>query len=99
MTRENCGGAEGIIDISTRGRSHRPAGEVRADGDPEYAGSMIGRDDKNGPQGSGVNEDVSFTLDATDRRRGGVPDLLHEQEFPFHAGGKGTGKHAGGYGL
>ena len=30
-------------------------------------GSMIGRYDKNGPQGSVVNEDVSFTLDATDR--------------------------------
>ena len=30
-------------------------------------GSMIGRADKNGPQGSGINEDVSFTLDATDR--------------------------------
>ena len=30
-------------------------------------GSMIGRADRNGPQGSGVNEDVSFTLDAADR--------------------------------
>ena len=30
-------------------------------------GSMIGRADKNGPQGGGVNEDVSFTLDAADR--------------------------------
>lgn len=30
-------------------------------------GPMIGRSDKNDPQGSGVNEDVSFTLDATDR--------------------------------
>ena len=30
-------------------------------------GSMIGRSEKNGPQGSGVNEDVSFTLDAADR--------------------------------
>ena len=30
-------------------------------------GSMIGRADRNGPQGSGINEDVSFTLDATDR--------------------------------
>lgn len=30
-------------------------------------GSMIGRTDRNGPQGSGVNKDVSFTLDATDR--------------------------------
>lgn len=30
-------------------------------------GSMIGRADKNGPQGDGVNEDVSFTLNTTDR--------------------------------
>lgn len=48
----------------------------RGGGNPTYQGgmavvavqgSMIGRADKNGPQGSGVNEDVSFTLDATDR--------------------------------
>lgn len=31
-------------------------------------GSMIGRADKNGPQGDGINDDVSFTLNATDRR-------------------------------
>ncbi len=30
-------------------------------------GSMIGRADKNGPQGSGFNEDISFTLNTTDR--------------------------------
>lgn len=30
-------------------------------------GSMIGRKDENGPQGSGVNDDVSFTLNATDK--------------------------------
>ena len=30
-------------------------------------GSLIGRADKNGPQGSGVNEEVSFTLDTADR--------------------------------
>lgn len=30
-------------------------------------GSMIGRADQNGPQGSGVNEDVSFTLTAADK--------------------------------
>ena len=30
-------------------------------------GSMIGREDKNGPQGSGVKRDVSFTLDTADR--------------------------------
>ena len=30
-------------------------------------GSMIGRKDENGPQGSGINEGVSFTLNATDK--------------------------------
>lgn len=30
-------------------------------------GSMIGRADKNGPQGDGINEDVSFTLNTIDR--------------------------------
>lgn len=30
-------------------------------------GSMIGREDKNGPQGDGINEEVSFTLNTTDR--------------------------------
>ncbi len=36
-------------------------------------GSMIGREDKNGPQGSGVNEDVSFTLNATDHHAVAYP--------------------------
>ena len=30
-------------------------------------GFMIGRDDKNGPQGDGINEEVSFTLNTVDR--------------------------------
>ncbi len=30
-------------------------------------GSMIGRTDKNGPQGDGINEEVSFTLNTADR--------------------------------
>jgi DNA (cytosine-5)-methyltransferase 1 len=30
-------------------------------------GSMIGREEKNGPQGNGVNDDVSFTLNTADR--------------------------------
>ena len=30
-------------------------------------GSVIGRSEKNGPQGSGVNKNVSFTLNTTDR--------------------------------
>lgn len=36
-------------------------------------GSMIGRDDKNGPQGSGINEGVSFTLNATDKHAVAYP--------------------------
>ncbi|MBQ9308516.1 MAG: DNA cytosine methyltransferase, partial [Clostridia bacterium] len=37
--------------------------------EPAYAlqGSMIGREDKNGPQGDGINEEVSFTLTNADR--------------------------------
>ena len=37
--------------------------------EPTYAlqGSMIGRADYNGPQGDGVNENVCFTLNCTDR--------------------------------
>ncbi|AVV54882.1 DNA cytosine methyltransferase [Paenibacillus glucanolyticus] len=30
-------------------------------------GSMIGREDKNGPKGSGIDEEVSFTLNTADR--------------------------------
>ena len=30
-------------------------------------GSMIGRKDENGPQGNGINEEISFTLNATDK--------------------------------
>ena len=29
---------------------------------------MIGRENKNGPQGDGINEDVSFTLNTIDRQ-------------------------------
>ena len=36
-------------------------------------GSMIGRADKNGPQGGGVNEEVSFTLDTSDRHAVAYP--------------------------
>jgi DNA (cytosine-5)-methyltransferase 1 len=48
-------------------------------------GSMIGRKDENGPQGDGVNEDVCFTLDATDRHAvycmttGSYTDIAKEQ--------------------
>ena len=36
-------------------------------------GSMIGRNDRNGPQGSGVNEEVSFTLNTADRHAVAYP--------------------------
>lgn len=36
-------------------------------------GSVIGREDKNGPQGSGVNADTCFTLNTTDRHAVSAP--------------------------
>ena len=43
--------------------------------EPVYSlqGSMIGRADKNGPQGDGVNEDVSFTLNTVDHHAVAAP--------------------------
>lgn len=46
-------------------------------------GSMIGRKDKNGPQGSGVNEDVSFTLDAVDRHAVAYPTYCTSKNSHF----------------
>ena len=37
-------------------------------------GSMIGRADQNGPQGDGINEDVCFTLNTSDRHAIAAPD-------------------------
>ena len=37
-------------------------------------GSLIGRQDKNGPQGSGINEDVCFTLNTCDKHAIAMPD-------------------------
>ena len=47
--------------------------------DPTYSlqGSMIGRKDKNGPQGDGVNEDISFTLNTSDRHAVAAPTGDH----------------------
>ena len=42
-------------------------------------GSMIGRENKNGPQGDGINEDVSFTLNTVDRLSG-YPDKRSNPE-------------------
>ena len=40
-------------------------------------GSMIGRADQNGPQGNGINEDVCFTLNATDHHAVAAPVTDH----------------------
>lgn len=40
-------------------------------------GSMIGRADQNGPQGDGINEDVCFTLNTTDRHAVAAPEADH----------------------
>ena len=42
-------------------------GGIAVVGSYSLQGSMIGREDRNGPQGDGVNEDVSFTLNTVDR--------------------------------
>lgn len=41
---------------------------------------MIGRADKNGPQGDGINEDVSFTLNTIDRHAVSQPILLESNQ-------------------
>lgn len=46
-------------------------------------GSMIGREDRNGPQGSGVNEDVSFTLNATDHHAVAYPTYCTSKNSHF----------------
>ena len=46
-------------------------------------GSMIGRDDKNGPQGSGINEDVSFTLNTADRHAVAYPTYCTSKNSYF----------------
>ena len=46
-------------------------------------GSMIGRDDKNGPQGSGVNEDVCFSLTGADRHAVAYPTYCTSKNSHF----------------
>ena len=63
--RQNCYETETSRTIDTGGNS--PDSNQGGVAVVAVQGSMIGRADKNGPQGSGVNEDISFTLNATDR--------------------------------
>ena len=61
---------------------------------PTYClqGSMIGRADKNGPQGDGVNEGVAFTCNTIDRhavayRQGGFADYVEGEVGTLRAAG------------
>lgn len=45
-------------------------------------GSMIGRNDKNGPRGNGVNKNVSFTLNTIDRHA--VTSPWHSSKNSYH---------------
>jgi DNA (cytosine-5)-methyltransferase 1 len=55
-------------------------------------GSMIGREEANGPQGDGVNEDISFTLNTCDKHAvayamttGGFTDVFTEKAATLNA--------------
>lgn len=63
--RHNCYETDTSRTIDTGGNS--PDSNQGGVAVVAVQGSMIGRADKNGPQGSGLNEDISFTLNATDR--------------------------------
>ena len=49
-------------------------------------GSRLGRREENGPQGDGINEDVSFTLDATDRHAVCTPDTPDDGVYAMTTG-------------
>jgi len=52
-----------------QGTAGASAGDAGTPSEPTWViqGSMIGRQEKNGPQGSGINENVCFTLNTADR--------------------------------
>jgi len=58
---------------------------------PAYClqGSMIGREEKNGPQGDGVNEEVCFTLNTIDRHAVNDPPITLQIRSGKEGGGKG----------
>ena len=63
---------------------------VEPEGTQAFAlqGSMIGRDNKNGPQGSGIKEDVSFSLTAADRHAVAHPTYCTSKNSHFTRAGK-----------
>ena len=55
-------------------------------------GNMVGRADKNGPQGNGINEDVSFTLNTIDRH-----GVCYTKTYQKTTGPLMSNTHPGGY--
>lgn len=53
-------------------------------------GSMIGRQDKNGPQGDGVNQDVSFTLNTVDRHAVAYAEMTRYTAYCMPTGNYGN---------
>jgi DNA (cytosine-5)-methyltransferase 1 len=90
----------GTICASGAGTS-RPAGNANeTDLCVAYClqGNMIGRKDENGPQGSGVNKDVSFTVSAADRHAVAAVDCRNLKECN-EVSGTLQAKNGAGYSL
>ena len=73
------------LDTSEANPDSNHGGIAVVEKDHAYAlqGSMIGREDKNGPQGDGINEDVSFTLNTVDRHAVAAP--VEEEDATYCA--------------
>ena len=66
--RSNVYESDTARTIDTSGNApHSNQGGIAVVESYALQGSMIGRDDKNGPRGDGVNEEVSFTLNTVDK--------------------------------
>lgn len=61
-------------------------------------GNMIGRDEHSGPNGSGINEEVAFTLTATDQHSVAAVDCRNFKETG-ECSGTLQAKESGGYSL
>ena len=79
--RHNCYETKTARTIDTGGNS--PDSNQGGVAVVSLQGSMIGRSEKNGPRGDGINKDVSFTLNTVDRHgfniHGVIFDELHTQ--------------------
>jgi DNA (cytosine-5)-methyltransferase 1 len=63
-------------------------------------GNMIGRADKNGPQGKGINEEISFTLNTIDKHAVAAVDcrnLYENDEISGTLASKSSGGHSLNY--